>query len=66
MKLLFCDLLWRTRVREEHSREAEERRRQEECRSRGQQLKKTIAEKSPGMDSTWLQQDIKRKLQEKK
>jgi len=46
--------------------DAEERRRQEERRSRGQHLKKTIAEKTPGMDSTWLQKDIKRKLEEKK
>jgi len=63
--LLIC-LLWRTRVQKERDKETEERRRQEESRSRGRYLKKTIAEKSPNMDGTWLQQEIRKKLQEKK
>ena len=53
-------------MQKERRQEADERRKQEECHSRGQHLKKTIAEKSPNMDSTWLQQDIRKKLQAKK
>jgi len=60
---LFCG---RTRVQKERDKETEEKLRQEQNHSRGRQLKKTISEKSPNMDKTWLQQEIHRKKQEKK
>ena len=64
--MLLHILWWRMRVQKERDKEAEERRRQEECHIRGRHLKKTIAEKSPNMDSAWIQQEIKRKLEEKR